>query len=333
MGKKMTLPSILRVRRRNHQTSEAAATSEIPASGKPSTSAPGSPSPPASKEGHQDSPDPDQSTTTINKAHIKRATKVRRAFAISASVSYALSVVFLILVIIGNTSNKRIINDIYFFKLDLTDIIPKSVPNASLINSIAQSIGLHDFYQVGLWNFCEGYQNVGITFCSKPQNLYWFNPVEVIMNELLAGATIALPTEVITILDVLRITSQIMFGFFITGAVINFIMIFLSPLAIDSRWRSLPLSLAAFFFSTMLVVGASIVGSVISFAFKFAATAQSDLNIHAYVGTKMFVFMWLASGFSLWGFIVHAGMGCCCVSRRDLRSGRRQVRNGVVQAG
>ena len=33
------------------------------------------------------------------------------------------------------------------------------MPNASLINSIAQSIGLHDFYQVGLWNFCEGYMN------------------------------------------------------------------------------------------------------------------------------------------------------------------------------
>jgi SUR7/PalI family len=63
-------------------------------------------------------------------------------------------------VLIGNTSNKSVLNDIYFFKLNLADIIPTSVPNASLINSIAQSIGLHDFYQVGLWNFCEGYENV-----------------------------------------------------------------------------------------------------------------------------------------------------------------------------
>jgi hypothetical protein len=34
-----------------------------------------------------------------------------------------------------------------------------NVPNAVLINSIARTIGLHDFYQVGLWNFCEGYQD------------------------------------------------------------------------------------------------------------------------------------------------------------------------------
>ena len=63
-------------------------------------------------------------------------------------------------VVIGNTSNKAVLNDIYFFRLDLSDIIPLSVPNAVLINSIAQTLGLHDFYQVGLWNFCEGYNNV-----------------------------------------------------------------------------------------------------------------------------------------------------------------------------
>jgi len=56
-----------------------------------------------------------------------------------------------------------VLSEIYFFKLDLADIIPTSVPNASLINSIAQSIGLHDFYQVGLWNFCEGYEGVYVS--------------------------------------------------------------------------------------------------------------------------------------------------------------------------
>jgi len=150
------------------------------------------------------------------------------------------------------------------------------------------------------------------------------------MNELLAGATIGLPTAVITILDVLRVTSQIMFGFFLTGTLVNFIMIFVTPLGIDSRWRTIPLSFAAFFFSGLLVGGASIAATVISIAFKLAATAQSDLNIHADVGTRMFVFMWLASGFSLWGFIVNAGMGCCCTSRRDLRTGRRQIKRSVV---
>lgn len=60
---------------------------------------------------------------------------------------------------IGNTSDKPGLNGLWFYKLDLSDIIPQSVPNAVLINSIARSLGLHDFYQVGLWNFCEGYND------------------------------------------------------------------------------------------------------------------------------------------------------------------------------
>ena len=105
------------------------------------------------------------------------------------SLLYLLAWIFLLLVCIGNISNKPVLRETYFMKLDLTHIIPISVPNAVLINSIARTIGLHDFYQVGLWNFCEGYANEGITHCSDTQNMYWFNPLEIILNELLSGAT------------------------------------------------------------------------------------------------------------------------------------------------
>jgi len=147
------------------------------------------------------------------------------------------------------------------------------------------------------------------------------------MDELLAGATIALPTQIITILSVLRITSQIMFGFFLTGCILAFLLILLSPLALSSRWWSLPLAIVAFL-EMILVLAASVVGTAISLVFKYAAEAQSELNIHANIGVKMFVFMWLATGFSIYGFAVHSGMGCCCTSRRDLRIGRRVVRDG-----
>ncbi|KAK4153907.1 SUR7/PalI family-domain-containing protein [Chaetomidium leptoderma] len=268
-----------------------------------------------------------QDAEANNNVGIKRATRMRRGFAMSASFAYLLSWIFLVLILIGNTHPRPVLDSVYFFKLDLADIIPTSVPNASLINSIAQSIGLHDFYQVGLWNFCEGYLNVGITYCSPPQTLYWFNPVEILMNELLSGATIALPTQVITILSVLRITSQIMFGFFLTAAVLAFLMVLLSPLAVSSRWWSLPLAVASFL-QVMLVLAASVVGTAISVAFKYAAEAQSELNIRVVVGIKMLVFMWLAVGFSIWAFAVHSGMGCCCTSKRDLKIGRRVVRAG-----
>lgn len=105
------------------------------------------------------------------------------------SFLYLIAFIFLVLVEIGNTFDKPVLRDTYFLYLDLSNIIPVSVPNSVLINSIARSIGLHDFYQVGLWNYCEGYDDEGITHCSKPETLYAFNPVKILLSELLSGAS------------------------------------------------------------------------------------------------------------------------------------------------
>ncbi|KAL9122478.1 MAG: hypothetical protein Q9187_000970 [Circinaria calcarea] len=137
----------------------------------------------------QASPTSAHSDPKTSDREIKAATKGRKAFAIFTSFLFLVSLVFLILINIGNVSNHHVLGDIYFFKLDTSRIIPTSVPNARLLNSLARSIGLHDFYQVGMWNFCEGYNGVGITACSKPRLLYWFNPVQILLEELLDGAT------------------------------------------------------------------------------------------------------------------------------------------------
>lgn len=146
---------------------------------------PAAPTSSPSDEASNDAP-----PTPLSKAQIKRATRTRTIFALLCSFSLFLSVIFLILVEVGGTSIKPVLTDIYFIRLDLSHIIPVSVPNAVLINSIAQSLGLHDFYQVGLWGFCEGYFNpTDVTYCSHPKTLYYFNPIEIIQSELLAGAS------------------------------------------------------------------------------------------------------------------------------------------------
>ncbi len=123
------------------------------------------------------------------KATLKRATRIRKIFSLLTSFFFLISVVFLVLVFIGNTSIRPVLTSTYFLKIDLSHIIPRSVPNSVLINSIARSLGLHDFYQVGLWNFCEGYRGSGVTRCSESKPLYWFNPVDILLSELLSGAT------------------------------------------------------------------------------------------------------------------------------------------------
>lgn len=128
-------------------------------------------------------------TTDLSKQQVKRATRTRKTWALITSFFLFVALVFLILVQIAGVRNKPIIKNWYFIKFDFSNVVPSSVPNFALINTIAQTLGLHDFYQVGLWGFCEGYKGQGVTFCSEPQTLYWFNPVEIIRNELLAGAS------------------------------------------------------------------------------------------------------------------------------------------------
>ncbi|KAF7556108.1 hypothetical protein G7046_g6377 [Stylonectria norvegica] len=235
----------------------------------------------------------------------------RRNTAIAASIFYFLTIPFLILVIIGNTYKNTTLNDIYFFQLDVSHIIPISVENSNLLNSVARSLGLHDFYQVGIWNFCEGYNDEGVTHCSKPEQFYWFNPVEVLVSELLAGAKIALPSEAITVLKLLKLGSQIMYAFFMAGICVNVVLMLASPLVVRTRWWSLGLSLLGAI-AGILVTVAAVIATVISVAVKIALTAQDQLNITANIGIKMFVFMWIAAIFTDVAFLLHSAMGCCC---------------------
>jgi len=197
------------------------------------------------------------------------------------------------------------------------------VPNSVLINSIAQTLGLHDFYQVGLWSFCEGYNGQGVTHCSKPRTLYWFNPVQILRNELLAGAAIALPANINDILNLIKIASQVMFGLFLTGACLSTVLIFLTPLSVYSRWAAFPIAIFTFL-TALFTTAASIIATVMFVIFRNVIGSVAEINIGASIGNKMFAFMWVASAFSILAWLIQTGLCCCCASRRDVKTGRKR---------
>ncbi|KAF2002720.1 hypothetical protein P154DRAFT_136094 [Amniculicola lignicola CBS 123094] len=266
----------------------------------------------------------------LTKAQLHRATRTRKIWSLVTSFFLFLSVFFLILVEIGGTYNRSLIRNWYFIKLDLSHIIPASVPNFALINTIAQTLGLHDFYQVGLWGFCEGYKGQGVTFCSKPQTLYWFNPVEILRNELLAGASINLPADINDILDLIKLASQVMFGLFLTSACLSFVLIFLVPLSIYTRWATFPIAILTFL-NALFVTAASIVATVMFIIFKNVIGSVAEINITAEIGTTMFGFMWVASAFAIITWLVQMGMCCCCASRRDVKKGKKRGNKKAYQ--
>ncbi|EXJ96278.1 hypothetical protein A1O1_01404 [Capronia coronata CBS 617.96] len=258
---------------------------------------------------------------------------------------YIIALVFLILVEIGNINNNVVIRDTYFLKIELANIIPASIPNAVFINSIAQSIGLHDFYQVGLWNFCEGYNGQGITYCSPTKVIYWFNPVEIILSELLAGASITLPSEVVTVLHLVRTASYWMFACFLVGTVLTFLCIFLAPMGFSKhpRWehrkkriflRQLPMALLTFL-ALLFTAAGSVIATVMFVIFQDRFSGAADLNIRAYLGEPMLAFMWIATGMDLIGCIMQFGTCCgvCCCSgrRKAMKRSEKTFVNGSDQ--
>lgn len=129
-------------------------------------------------------------TTHPTKAQLKRATRTRRIWAAIAALLLVISVIFIILVEVGNIGDRPVSRDTYFIDLDLSNVVPVAVPNAVLINSIAQTLGLNDHYRVGLWNYCAyNIGESGFDNCSDPKTLWWFNPVEILQSQLLAGAS------------------------------------------------------------------------------------------------------------------------------------------------
>ncbi|KAL6707913.1 hypothetical protein ACN47E_003587 [Coniothyrium glycines] len=268
-------------------------------------------------------PTPTHVEPELSKEQVKRATRTRKTWALLTSFFLFVTVIFLILVHIGGVRNRSVINNWYFLRLDVSDIVASSVPGSQLINTIAQSLGLHDYYQTGLWGYCEGFENEGVTFCSDPQTLFWFNPIEILQEELLAGASINLPSSLNDDLELVRVASRWMFGLFLTGTCLSFVLIFLMPVSVYTRWLALPVAIFAFL-NALIVTAASIVATVLFIIYRNTLTSVEELNIDAELGTTLYAFMWVASAFAILAWLVQMGLCCCCASRRSVKKNNKR---------
>jgi len=149
-------------------------------------------------------------------------------------------------------------------------------------------------------------------------------------SELLAGATIVLPTEINDILLLIEIVSRVMFGFFIVSLCMNFVFIFLSPIVLYSLWYSYHFVTFSFI-SALLSTTASIIATVMYTIFQRVITSQTELNIGASLGAQQFAFMWIGTAFSIAGWIIHFHLAL--VSRKVHHSGEKKHRIKHCLAG
>ncbi|KAF8248281.1 hypothetical protein K440DRAFT_485912, partial [Wilcoxina mikolae CBS 423.85] len=253
--------------------------------------------------------------------------RARSSIIIVAQSCTLAAIIFLILVLLENTINTHILTSIYFLSIDASQVIPRSYPNAMLVNSIAQTLGLRGFYQVGLWNYCEGYKAEGVTFCGTPKPLYCFDPVTKLLSQLMAGATIAIPSNITDALSYAKTASHWMFACFFVGigflsvsfviGKIDFHFLQLVTLSNDlsgwvgscNRRNSYIVGVISFIAGLFTTVGAT-VSTVLYVVFRRVFESAPEFNIRANLGERMYIFVWLAVGFVIAAFIVNTG-ACC----------------------
>lgn len=134
---------------------------------------------------------------------------------------------------------------------------------------------------------------------------------------------VTLPSNVTNILHLIRLVSEWMFGLFLAGTCLNFLLIFITPFSVASRWAALIIGFFTFI-GALLITAASVVATVMFIIMRNAFTSVTELNIGATIGVQMFVFMWIASGTAILAWLIQTGLCCCCASRRDVRKGKKK---------
>lgn len=217
---------------------------------------------------------------------------------ISAQYSTLLAIIFQTVVFLGSIRNTDALTNIYFLKIDVSQVIPRSYPNAMLVNSIAQTLGLRGFYQVGLWNYCEGYQREGVTYCGSPKALYSFNPVKILLSQLLKGATIAIPADILDALSIARKASHWMFVSSFVGMSFLLVSFLIGWIGHPTRRTALMVTILSAIAALFTTIGAAL-STILYSKFQGVFESSPEFNIHANMGKQMYTFVWLAAGFAI----------------------------------
>lgn len=255
----------------------------------------------------------------------------RTCFVFLPIVLSAISVIFGVLTLVGGVQ-KAGIRDIYFLRLNTTDIYANSTSEfGEIVNAVAKDLGLKDYYQTSLWNYCSGDAKNGTvseflppTYCSPTLTSYWFDPVAIIEDLVPENiTTYTVPADLVDDIHVIKIAQTWLKAILIVGTFFSFFTIFACSFAFQSRLGSFLASIVAFvgaLFTTVAAVLAQILGIVV----RNVINGFTDVNIVATLGRKFYVLIWIAAVTSLLYWITILFTACCCVPDRS--SGKKYER-------
>ncbi|KAF2275881.1 integral membrane protein-like protein [Westerdykella ornata] len=256
--------------------------------------------------------------------------KLGRFVCIAAPLLLTLaSLICQVLVFMGQLNrNSAIQRDLYFFKANTKDFNPKplsdipDIPHTDtdnrLINAlqgVSTSASLKDFYQVGLWNYCEGEIDASgkdtIVYCSPRKASYWFNPIEVWEFKDITPDQIY-NDEMKKGIDAYSKVAKFAFAAWVIAAILTGVEFIVGIFAVLSRWGSVVTTVVAAA-QTIFIIAAA--GSSTAIYLTLAGVFRSVLapyGIKAELGANMFAVVWLAVICSVAAGFFWLISICCC---------------------
>ncbi|KAJ5602019.1 hypothetical protein N7510_011553 [Penicillium lagena] len=250
------------------------------------------------------------------------------------------SLICLIFVGIGCTaSNSSTKTNLYFFRINTENITTSSKTTQEIqtiledthleneisvqqvqnfVDAVKKDVNLKDFYDIGLWGYCDGSIKNGdefdSTFCSKPKAEFYFNPLDVwdIDTEAMRDE---LPSAYNKGMKVYKAVSKWMFIAYIIAFIATCLELILAGFAICSRWGSC----VVFLFSTAACLF-TVAASATSTALFVILKGVVEGNLKAYgvtgnLGTNIYAATWLAAAFAIAANIFWLFSVCCCSGR------------------
>lgn len=228
----------------------------------------------------------------------------------------------------------------YVLQPDNLDKIPsdnKGYKKAGLEKTNAPNLGLKDFYNVNIMNYCEGSFSVEgdaergvwkIDKCHGAKTKFTFKPVDLL--EAAKDLSDKIPQKIVDAQKYMDSVWKIMVGAYIVGFIANILTFVIGWFGLLSRWGSFATTLFA-----TVAMGGTLVGAILStLLFNSLKVAfnktKEDFGIQATVFVRPVYYTWAAWVFSLGAVIFWLASACCCSGRTKAVMGSGTEKNPAV---
>ncbi|KAK9463195.1 actin cortical patch SUR7/pH-response regulator pali [Lipomyces oligophaga] len=264
----------------------------------------------------------------------------RNCFIITLPFLFTVAIFVLsVFVLISSTFKDSVAGKLFLLRLDISELSVTIDGNTVTKGDVST---LPDFYQVGLWTYCQGSRieydsasesttgySYSITNCSNSHGLFYFNPIAVLEDAIGMGKIENYPSSIDTALKSIKFLSYAMAILFCLSAIFAIFQVGAGLFSFHSRGGSLCALIFAMINSVCAVAGIAIATAI--FYGESKALTNDTLNTSAEFGKIAIGLGWGAAASALlastcWLFSICVGSTRSSVSEKVVY----RVENPVV---